>query len=533
MAPYRDNNLAELSEMLETGPAACHYPGPAGKKPSCGNFEGRKIGQDAPLLFDDLDTPDIPAKLLPGWLGEYADAVSRNTQTPPAMAVMLALATVATCTAKRFEVSPHGSDYTEPLNLWTVTAMPPASRKTAVVNAMTAPLVEYEKFEAEQMAPLVKDATLRRQVLEQRIDKLKREAANTDEPTRREALLVEIVALRKDLPDLVFAPRLWTGDITPETLQGLLADHGERMAVISDEGGIFEVMSGLYSDGRANLDIFLKGHAGSAVRVDRQDRTATLDAPALSFGLAIQPAILADMACGGKKRFRGNGTLARFLYAVPRSNVGNRDVRAFYPIPQGVAMRYNDGLFRLLAIPPQMIDGREVARRLTLTADALDSWHAFAEMVEKRQGPGGDLDSIADWSGKLPGAALRVAGILHLTEYGTSPPAQIGVATMERALDLCALLIDHAKAAFALMDADPATADAKAIYQWIEAGRLARFRRGDVYRQFKGRFTGKQERLDKAFRELEARNIVTAATEPTAGRSATAYIVNPTLWSGA
>ena len=56
------------------------------------------------------------------------------------------------------------------------------------------------------------------------------------------------------------------------------------MAVLSDEGGIYEVMSGLYSDGRANIDVFLKSHAGSPVRVDRGTRTAHLNHPLSSFG---------------------------------------------------------------------------------------------------------------------------------------------------------------------------------------------------------------------------------------------------------
>lgn len=485
---------------------------------------------ETPLLFDEINTPEIPASLLPGWLGEFAEAVARSTQTPEAMAVMLGLATVATCAAKRFEVSPYGEGYTEPLNLWTATALPPASRKTAVTSAMTGPLVEWEQAEAERLAPEIKRTAAKRRAMEKRRDKLEKDAANADDPDRRDELLREVVKIEEETPEEIRAPRLWTGDTTPERLQGLLADHGERMAVLSDEGGIFEIMAGLYSDGRANLDIFLQGHAGKSVRVDRQGRTAHLDAPALTFGLAIQPAILADMGTGGKRRFRGNGTLARFLYAVPRSNIGTRNVRANHPIPATVAARYRAGLLDLLATPQQIIDNRETPRRLALTAEALDSWQAFAQFIENRQGDGGDLEPIQDWSGKLPGAALRIAGNFHLVEYGGNPPAQIEQITMEKALDLCALLIDHAKAAFDLMDADPTTADAKAILKWIETERLTRFRRGEAYRQFKGRFTGKAERLDKAIKDLEARAIVTATTEPTAGRSATAFMVNPALW---
>jgi putative DNA primase/helicase len=485
--------------------------------------------REVPLLFDDLDTPELSPDLLPGWLGEYVDAVARSTQTPPTMAVMLALSTVATCTAKRFEVGLQGEGYTEPLNLWTATALPPANRKTAVIQAITAPLVEFEQVEADRLAPAIKEAAVTRRLIERRIERLEKDAGNAESASDRETIRGAIVKLQDEMPPEVLPPRLWTGDTTPERLQGLLVDHGEKMAVLTDEGGIFEIMAGLYNDGRVNLDIFLQGHAGRAVRVDRQGRTAHLDAPALSFGLAIQPAVLADMGNGGKRRFRGNGTLARFLFAVPRSNVGSRDVRAVYQIPPTVAARYRAGLFDLLAVPPQLIDGREVPRRLTLTADALDCWHAFAEMVEQRQGPGGDLENISDWSGKLPGAALRVAGNLHLVEQGANPPRQISAATMERALDLCALLVDHAKAAFDLMEADQTTGDAKAIFRWINEQGLARFKKGDLWARFKGRFTGKPDRMDAALRILEHRHIVTPASEPGRGRTATAFTVNPAI----
>lgn len=488
---------------------------------------------EAPLLFEEIDTPEISPNLLPGWLGDYAAAVARSTQTPPAMIVMLLLSVIATCTAKRFEVAPNNDGYSEPLNLWTATAMPPAARKTATYQAATGPLVEWEREEAARLAPAIKDTAIKRRVLEQRIGELEKKAAKTNDVAVRDALQQEITTLAHEMPNEIFAPRLWTGDCTPERLQSLLADHGERMAVLSDEGGIFEVMAGLYTDGKANVDIFLKGHAGSAARVDRQSRTVNIDAPALSFGLAIQPTILTDMVTGGKKRFRGNGTLARFLYAIPRSNIGNRDVRADYQIPKNVASRYKAGLFNLLGIPPQLINGTEVPKRLTLTSNALACWHTFAEMVENRQGEDGDLGTISDWSGKLPGAALRIAGNLHLIEHGAQPPAQIGATTIRQATDLCELLIVHAKAAFALMGADPATNDAKAIFKWIMAKRLANFSRGAAYRHFKGRFTGKPDRLDKALNELVARSIVTAAQQQTTGRHATLYLVNPALSEGA
>lgn len=529
------NDLAQLSghegvrNSIEAAAAPVASASPPDEKSVEVEAGGEASESEIPLLFDEIQAPDLSPDLLPGWLGDYVAAVARNTQTPPAMAIMLALSVVATCTAKRFAVFPYGEGYNEPMNLWTATALPPASRKTAVFSAMTSPLVAWEKAETERLAPEVRRVAIQRSALVKRQEKLEKDAANADDPARTESLMREIERLVEIMPEALCPPRLWSGDTTPERLQSLMVEHGERMAVLSDEGGIFEVMAGLYNDGRANLDIFLQAHAGQAVRVDRQGRTAHLNAPALSFGLAIQPAVLADMTCGSKRQFRGKGTLARFLYAVPRSNIGCRDVRATYQVPEDVMERYRSGLFGLLSIPPQIVEGREVPRRLSLSAEALDCWLTFADMVEKRQGDGGDLETLQDWSGKLPGAVLRISGNFHLAEHGGDTPEKIEVSTINKATELCSLLIDHAKAAFSMMDIDPNQADAKALLQWFNGERLSRFSRGEVFRRFKGRFTGKTGRLDKALAELQLRQIITPVTESTRGRPATVFIVNPNL----
>ena len=55
---------------------------------------------EKPVLFGTLETPEISTNLLPGILGEYCKAVSETTQTPEAMAVAMALATMATSIQK-------------------------------------------------------------------------------------------------------------------------------------------------------------------------------------------------------------------------------------------------------------------------------------------------------------------------------------------------------------------------------------------------------------------------------------------------
>ncbi len=92
--------------------------------------------------------------------------------------------------------------------------------------------------------------------------------------------------------------------------------------------------------------MFLQGHAGSAIRVDRAGRMAHVDRPALSFNLMIQPGLMSELA--GSSGFRDSGLLARFLYAIPATNVGKRDVRKHSSIDAEVRDKYERGVMSLL-----------------------------------------------------------------------------------------------------------------------------------------------------------------------------------------
>lgn len=482
-----------------------------------------------PVLFGEIEAPEISSSLLPGYLGEYCHAVTKATQTPSGLAVMLALSTAAGCLQKRFEVAPYGDNYTEPLNLWTATALEPGNRKTAVKDAMTIPLIIWEKEQAELHKDKIKETKFKRDINQKRIEQLKQHAARPEiESTDREAYLREILEIDNNTPDEIHIPRLWADDVTPERLQCLMADHNERMTLLSDEGGIFEIMAGLYSNGKANLNVFLQGHAGSPVRVDRQGRTVTLQKPALTFGLAVQPDIIADLSQGHKARFRSNGTLARFLYCIPKSTIGSRNVKQRIVIPESVKAEYCQGILSLLNIEPVFDEqGQERARILTLAPDALQQWETFSQWMESNLGENGEFYNFQDWASKLPGAALRIAGLFHVIEYGVSTPT-ISLQTMERSLDLCELLTGHARAAFDLMGEDSANIDAKHVYEWIVSRNLPAFRQNEAYRENR-RFRS-IERLQKALKVLAARHIISDSSKrETKGRPSIWYDVNPDI----
>ena len=287
---------------------------------------------------------------------------------------------------KKFEVSPYSDEYTEPVNLWTNTASEPGTRKTAVKNAFIVPLIEWEQGKSDELKLMIRETAHTREINQKRIDQLKAKASKVDtDRDEREGCLQDILRIENETPEEIIPPRLWTDDVTAERLQNLMADHKETMALLSDEGGIFEVMAGLYSNGRANINVFFQSHAGAPVRVDRQGRTVTLSKPALTFGLMVQPDIISDLVSGNKARFRGNGTLARFLYCLPKSTVGQRDVTRHEKIPDAVKVAYITGIKKLLDIPSVFNEqGNERARILSLGAGAKEAMVEIQPVYRKQ-----------------------------------------------------------------------------------------------------------------------------------------------------
>ena len=475
----------------------------------------------APILPGTRAVPDVPATVLPGWLGDMAGAVSESTQTPPALSVLVALGVLATVLQRRYVVAPFGDSYTEPLSLWTLSASPSGTRKSAVLSAMQAPLIYWEKLLRDRMRSEIARVNAARMVAKKRIERLQQDAAKAKDQQERESLTKEIEREETDMPDELRAPRLFTGDTTPERLQALLVEHGERMAVLSDEAGIFQIMAGLYNGGAANLDVFLQGHAGSSMRVDRAGRSAHVDQPALSFALLLQPGVLADVA--GSRRFRDTGLLARFLFALPVSMVGKRDVRKHAAIPQAVRDEYEYRLLRLLGDEPSAA-GEPVV--LGLSDAAREVWLDFAQAIEDEQGDGGQYEAISDWTSKLPGAMARVAALLELAATGLHAK-EVGHPCMDDAITLGRLLIPHAQAAFALLGSDQVDVDADAVLRWARGRGEAVFLRSECHQAMSGRFRD-VERLKKALDRLEVNHVLQGFVVREKGKKPSQrYRINP------
>lgn len=239
-----------------------------------------------------VDLPAFPVEVLPDFLAAWVRAEAIATQTPPDLAGMLVLTALAAAAGGLAEVQLRPG-WREPLNLFTATTLPPGNRKSAVFRDVTRPLVNFDRDEAARMQTIVLEAITARKVAERAADAAQATAGKATGDGADAALAEAIAAAaRAEAIHVPSIPRLLADDATPEALATLLADHG-RISLLSPEGGVFDMMAGRYQSGGPSLDVYLKGHAGDAIRVDRKGRPAEyVEQPALTVGLAVQPEVL-------------------------------------------------------------------------------------------------------------------------------------------------------------------------------------------------------------------------------------------------
>ena len=171
--------------------------------------------------------------------------------------------------ARRVVVEPEPG-WRKPVNLFVAVLLEPGNRKSAVFADATRPLRELEAELIEAARPTVARQQCERRQSEARLKKLERQAAEKED-TDAGRKAGDLAADLAELPESVL-PRLIVDDATSEKLN-MLAEQGGHIASMSPEGGVFDVMAGLYSkSGIPQFAVYLKGHSGDDLITDRVSR---------------------------------------------------------------------------------------------------------------------------------------------------------------------------------------------------------------------------------------------------------------------
>jgi replicative DNA helicase len=382
-----------------------------------------------PLTPQATALPAFPLGVLPAWVRNMVQAVARNADTPADVAAFAALGTLSTATGRRAWIS--AKNQRVPVNFYGVTGLVSGQRKSGPFAAIAnVPLLGAQKV------------------------------LQGDEDSRAQDA--------KEEPCQV---RLFSTNATPAGLRELMAANGQRMAVVSSEGGVFQELAGRY-DRIPDLDLVLSGYDGHPFNADRATKiVCPMDEPILTMSLTVQPAVLKEMS--GQAAFRDRGLLARLLYGLPEDVVGFRKNERI-PVRQEVADAYYGRMTRLLVTSYPWLKAD-----WSLSDAAWKIFHESEQKVEVKLRPGaeyGTNDGMREWASKFTGHILRLTGLLHAAEHCDAKaslqdiPHRVSEGTMRRGLTAMEdYFLPHAEATFGLMRMDPMAQDAETVLDWIRS----------------------------------------------------------------
>lgn len=433
-----------------------------------------EIKWDTPIPFEKPSLPTFPVDALPKIIKDYVVAVAETTQTPVDMAATASLAIMSLCMQGRYRIDGK-ADWNEPVNLYTLIIAEPSERKSAIISFMTRPVNEYElnynntnegRFEASRMRKSALES--KKKTIETQYAKGK--ASETDLTEIAE----KVANFKEEKPK-----KLYVDDITTEKLTSILSDSGGKTAIISTEGGIFDVLAGMYNKS-VNIDVFLKGYSGDTIRVDRIGRPSELiQKPALTILLSVQPSVLSQLI--SNSTFEGKGLTTRFLYALPESLIGKRKFHTS-PIPPEVSRLYDMKIKDVLNEEENLIDNQIVR----LSSEASTLFEAFHDENEKIMGENTELKT---WRGKLVGNVLRISALLARFNkdqfnpfFDITPPLVVSKEDMANAILIGRYYIEHAKASYSLMGIDPINKQAEYVLSNIKKNGFYEFSKRDILR---------------------------------------------------
>ena len=483
----------ELAERIHALPGAHQATITAHTDPATDQAFAQLTEHDtwAPTPLDAHDTPPpFPIHALPTWAQDHAQHVADQIQTPVDLTAMLIIGSLsAACTGRaRVKVS---ANWTEPVNLFLVTAMDSGAGKSAAEKLTCQWLRDWQRDRMDAVMDDWKIAKRLHSVAENRAKKVQQGVENGSQTMDElvEACREADEAAMK-VPEL---PRILADDATPEAVATLLAAHGERLAIMSTEADLFDMVLKGKTGSRVNFNVYLKAWSGDSLIRDRKGGSESgpemtdLRHPLMTVSVTVQPSVLARLS--HDEEMANRGFSARFMMSMPEGRVGHRDQsRRFNDTPIPTADIY-------AATARALADewGNWEHTDVPCTPQARDLIQQFVVNAEPTIGKGARYEHLSEWSSKLYGSLARYAGLLHLAE-GHSPATPITADTAARAVDLAHYWWQTADIILSM--GDETTEQARLILSWIRRNDLAEFRFRDVQRGVQHASMGLEQAVD-------------------------------------
>lgn len=425
-----------------------------------------------PLPFDSVKVPTFPLEALPEPLAAMTEALAEYTQTPESMGGTLVLGALAAAVQDKYEYS---GSWRETLSLYVAPISPPGTRKSAVFQAVTAPLSRYEAEKRKEERSEVAQSRARVSALE------KAKQATETRFASGKATMDDVLNAATELEEAQAVEkheyRLLANDATPERLVDLMSQQDGSLTVVSTEGGLFDQIAGRRYDNGGGLDVYLQAHDGDKLVVDRIGRPGNeIERPHLSILLTVQPDVVRGLMSNAT--LCGRGLVARFLFVKDDNMVGRRKIDP-PPIPEEISRQYTSLMYWTLAAPYR--------GDICPNPEADNIRKEYQAYIETKLGT--SWEYMADFGGKLVGTMCRIAALLHVAQTDGDPTkTPISAETMAAAVKLAEFYGLHAEAVYKDMGADDDQSEARYLWRHIQEAGKAIISKRDLYRLVRGRF---------------------------------------------
>jgi replicative DNA helicase len=204
----------------------------------------------------------------------------------------------------------------------------PGTMKSALARRAFAPIVAAQRHMRTVAEEQIRHARARAEVLKAIVASLKKDLAKRvgDQDLRNQ---LEEAQFNLDTHEIPTLPVLMINDATPEALETVMSEQGERVSVLDSEGGGLETLPGARygREGTSNLDLVLKAYSGSEPhdvrRVKRE--TKMIENPCMAIGGIVQPAIFEGIK--GVSNTEERGFIQRLMVYAPKDRLGERAFR--------------------------------------------------------------------------------------------------------------------------------------------------------------------------------------------------------------
>lgn len=380
-----------------------------------------------------LALPEFPLDALGDILGGAARQLAYHVQTGNGLAGQAVLAAASLVVQSHINVK-RGVIGNSPISLFCLSIAESGDRKSTLDRLAIAPIREYEREEQAKLVAEMKQYTTALDAWEMQKQSVLNcsktpKKAMTDED--REKLAKKLSDLEEQKPQEPPRPNLTFSEPTAEGIWHHFIQGKPSAGLFSDEGISFFGGHGMSAEAKGRMIYILsKFWDGDPITRTRgsQGESGALIGRRLSTHLMVQP-IIANRVLSDPL-LQGQGFLARFLICCEKSIAGTRflherDINKSIEHDPLIA-RYWKCLSGLLK-KQISIDFKTGGLDLTImniSEDALRSWIALHDGIEKEIAPGGAYECIKAFASKAAEHAARITAILAFIEDNEHPTVE-------------------------------------------------------------------------------------------------------------